>query len=91
MLDQTDEPLQVKCQCFSLAKVSNRVPIHAQVKFAAHESSARLIDGTLPPPQPYRVFQKSLCAELFAGSFRGTRLACDTHWIVKPTTVQVDP
>ena len=38
----------------------------------------------------YRVFQKSLCAELFAGSFRGTRLACDMHWTAKPTTVQVE-
>ena len=38
----------------------------------------------------YRVFQKSLCAELFAGSFHDTRFACDMHWTAKPTIVQVD-
>ena len=38
----------------------------------------------------YRVCQKSLYAELFAGSFRGTRLACDMHWTAKPTNVQVE-
>ena len=31
----------------------DRVHILAHSKFAAHEASERLTDGTLPPPQPY--------------------------------------
>ena len=53
MLNQTDEPLQAKYQCYGMVEAGNSVHILAQAKFVAHETSVRVTDGTPPSPQPY--------------------------------------
>ena len=53
MVNQRDEPLQAKLQCYGLVQVSNRVHILARAKFTAHKACVRLTDGAPLPPYSY--------------------------------------